>query len=79
MLVLARDGRSTLAALQSQFCGKEKWDQEIKKAEEVIFKRTWKGQSNYKLESFVAQHRNARSGRSRPASVVPTDWPPSSL
>ena len=46
-------------ALRSQFCGKEKWDAEIKKAEDIMFKRIWKGQSNYRLESFVAQHRSA--------------------
>ena len=54
-----KDGRGAWEALTSQYAGKDKWEAEIKKQEQVLFTRVWKGQSNQLLESFVSQHRNA--------------------
>jgi hypothetical protein len=42
-----------------QFAGNDKWEAEIKIQEAVLHTRTWKGQNNFSLESFISQHRNA--------------------
>ena len=52
-----KDGRAAWFALTKQYCGKDKWEAEIKKHEQVIHSRIWKGQSNFPLEKFIAQHR----------------------
>jgi hypothetical protein len=46
-------------ALVSQFAGTDKWEAEIKRQEQLLHTRVWKGQSNFSLENFVSQHRNA--------------------
>ena len=53
------DGRSAWFAIVSQFAGKDKWQAEIKRNEQLLHTRVWKGQSNFTLESFIALHRNA--------------------
>jgi hypothetical protein len=53
------DGRGAWFALLGQYAGNEKWEAEIKIQEAVLHTRTWKGQSNFSLESFISQHRNA--------------------
>ena len=55
----ARNGRSAWLALSSQYAGNDKWEAEIKKHEQFLHTRQWKGQSNFSLERFIAQHRNA--------------------
>ena len=37
----------------------DKWEAEIKKQENLLHTRKWKGQSNFSLEAFISQHRNA--------------------
>ena len=54
-----KDGRAAWFALTKQYCGKDKWEAEIKKHEQVIHSRVWKGQHNFPLEKFIAQHRIA--------------------
>jgi hypothetical protein len=54
-----KDGRGAWPALHGQYAGKDKWEAEIKFQEAVLHTRTWKGQSNFSLESFISQHRNA--------------------
>ncbi len=54
-----KNGRAAWFALTKQYCGKDKWEAEIKKHEQVIHSRIWKGQSNFPLEKFIAQHRIA--------------------
>ena len=39
--------------------GKDKWAAEIKRQEQLLHTRVWKGQSNFSLEKFIAQHHNA--------------------
>ena len=46
-------------ALTSQYAGKDKWEAEIKHQEQLLHTRIWKGQSNFSLENFISQHRNA--------------------
>lgn len=54
-----RNGREAWLALSSQYAGNDKWEAEIKKHEQFIHTRVWKGQTNFTLERFIAQHRNA--------------------
>ena len=54
-----KDGREAWKALTSQFAGKDKWEAEIKCQEQLLQTRIWKGQSNFSLENFISQHRNA--------------------
>jgi hypothetical protein len=54
-----KDRRGAWLALLGQYAGNDKWEAEIKIQEAVLPTRTWKGQSNFSLESFISQHRNA--------------------
>lgn len=54
-----KDGRSALSSLRKQYAGRDKWEAEIKRQDELLHNRLWKGQSNFTLEKFIAQHRNA--------------------
>ena len=54
-----RDGRGAWKALTSQYAGKDKWEAEIKRQEQLLHTRIWKGQSNFSLENFISQYRNA--------------------
>jgi hypothetical protein len=54
-----KEGRGAWLALLGQYGGNDKWEAEIKIQESVLHTRIWKGQSNFTLESFISQHRNA--------------------
>ena len=54
-----KNGRSAWLALSNQYAGNDKWEAEIKRHEQLLHTRQWKGQSNFTLERFIAQHRNA--------------------
>ena len=54
-----RDGEGAWKALTSQYAGKDKWEAEIKKQEQLLHTHIWKGQSNFSLEHFISQHHNA--------------------
>jgi hypothetical protein len=54
-----KDGRGAWLALLGQYAGNDKWEVEIKIQEAVLHTRTWKSQSNFSLEHFISQHRNA--------------------
>ena len=53
------DGNGAWKALISQYAGKDKWEAEIKKQEQLLHTHVWKGQSNFSLEHFIPQHCNA--------------------
>ena len=55
----AKDGRGAYFSLQNQYAGRDKWETELKRQDQLLHTRTWKGQSNFSLEKFIAQHRNA--------------------
>ena len=55
----AKDGRGAWKVLTSQYAGKDKWEAVIKCQEQLLHTRIWKGQSNFSLENFISQHRNA--------------------
>ena len=54
-----KDGRGAYLALRNQYAGRDKWEAEIRKQENLLHTRVWKGQSNFSLEAFISQHRNA--------------------
>ena len=54
-----KDGRGAWKALTSQYAGKDKWEAEIKRQKQLLHTRIWKRQSNFSLENFISQHRNA--------------------
>jgi hypothetical protein len=55
----AKNGRGAWLALKAQYAGNDKWQAEIKLKDDLLHTRVWKGQSNFSLEKFIAQHRNA--------------------
>lgn len=54
-----KDGRSALQAFISQFAGEDKWDAELKRMQDLVHSRVWKGNGSFTLEKHIAQHRNA--------------------
>ena len=54
-----KNGRDAWLALSNQYAGNDKWEAEIKRHEQLLHTRMWKGQTNFTLERFIAQHRNA--------------------
>ena len=54
-----KQGRAALFAIKNQYAGEDKWEVERKRQEDLMHNRIWKGQSNFSLERFVSQHRNA--------------------
>lgn len=55
----AKDGRSAYLSMRHQYAGRDKYEAEIKHQDDLVHTRVWKGQSNFSLEKFIAQHRNA--------------------
>ena len=55
----AKNGRGAWFSMVSQYAGEDKWQALIKVQDELLHNREWKGQSNFSLEKFIAQHRNA--------------------
>ena len=45
----SRNGRGAWLALLNQYAGRDKWEAEIKRAEQILHTRKWKGQSNFTL------------------------------
>ena len=70
-----RDGEGACKALTSQYAGKDKWEAEIKKQEQLLHTCVWKGQSNFSLEHFISQHRNAYVSMSACAEHVQYQLP----
>ena len=54
-----KNGHGALLALTNQYAGNDKWEAEIRKQDDLLHTRVWKGQSNFPLEGFIAQHHNA--------------------
>jgi hypothetical protein len=55
----SKQGREAWRSLVNQYAGEDKWQAELKRQDELLHNRIWKGQSNFTLEKFIAQHRNA--------------------
>ena len=70
-----RDGNGAWNALTSQYAGKDKWEAEIKKQEQLLHTHVWKGQSNFLLEHFISQHHNTYVSMSACAEHVQYQLP----
>ena len=55
----SKNGRDAWLTLSNQYAGNDKWEAEIKGHEQLLHTPWWKGQTNFTLERFIAQHRNA--------------------
>jgi hypothetical protein len=55
----SKQGRKAWRSLVNQYAGDDKWEAELKSQDDLLHNRVWKGQSNFSLEKFIAQHRNA--------------------
>ncbi len=55
---MGKIGRGGWMALKNQYTGVDKWQAEINGWDNLIYTCVWKGQSNFTLEPFIAQHRN---------------------
>ena len=55
----SKQGREAWRSLVNQYAGDDKWEAELKRQDDLLHNRVWKGQSNFSLEKFIAQHRNA--------------------
>ncbi len=71
----AKDGRSALRSVINQYAGVDKWEAELTRQDEFIHNRRWKGQNNFSLERFIAQHRNAFVSMSQCAQHVEFQLP----
>ena len=54
----SKNVRGALLAITNQYAGNNKWEAEIHKQDDLLHTRVWKGQSNFPLEGFIAQHCN---------------------
>ena len=70
-----KDGRKAYFALINQYAGRAKWQAELKRQEELIHTRVWKGNTNFSLEKFITLHRNAYVSMVRCAEHIPYQLP----
>ena len=54
-----KDGCGACLALTSQYAGNDKWEAKLKRQDDLLHQRQWKGQNTFRLEGFIGQHRNA--------------------
>ena len=71
----AKDGRGAFLALTNQYAGQDKWEAELKKSDDLLHTREWKGNSSYTLERFVQHHRTAFVSMQSCAEYVPYQLP----
>jgi hypothetical protein len=55
----SKQGREAWRSLVNQYAGEDKWQAELKRQDELLHNRVWKGQINLSLEKSIAQHHNA--------------------
>ena len=70
-----QDGRVALIALQSQYAGKDIYDQLIKEAEEVLKNRQWSGTTSATLLQHLGLHRKAYITLTKCAEHIPVEFP----
>ena len=71
----AKNGRGAWNALISQYAGEDKWRAELKRQDDLLHNRRWKGQSNFTLDRFISQHRNAFTSMTQCAEHVDFQLP----
>ena len=70
-----KNGRGAFLALVSQYAGEDKWRAELKKQDDLLHNRKWKGNTNLSLDRFISQHRNAFVSMTQCAEHVPFQLP----
>lgn len=65
-----KDGRGAWTALTSQYAGDDKWEAELRKQEQMLHTRIWKGQSNFPLEGFIGHETEGYARGSKLVSRV---------
>ena len=71
----SKNGRDALSSFISQFAGEDKWQTELKKMDNLLHTRVWKGNGNFTLEKHIAQHRNAFVSLTQCSEHVPFQLP----
>ena len=69
------DGRGAWFALIAQFIGKDKWQKELKKQEDLIHSQCWKSNGNILLETFISKHRQGFVSMQRCAEHIDYQLP----
>ena len=72
----AKDGRGAFQALTNQYAGKDKWEQELKKQDDLMHTKERRSQSNCTLERFIEQHRTACVSMQSCAQCIEYQHPP---
>jgi hypothetical protein len=54
-----KHGGDAWRSLVTQYAGADKWEAEVKRQDDLLHNRQWKGQSNFSLQKFIAEYRNA--------------------
>lgn len=70
-----KNGRDAFLAIVSQYAGEDKWNEEIRRQDQILHNQRWKGQSNFSLEKHCALHRNAYVQMQAAAEHVPHQLP----
>ena len=70
-----KDGRGAWTSLTRQYASDDKWQFEIKRQDDLLHTRVWKGQRNFTLEWFIVQHCNAYVSMEVCATHVPYQLP----
>ena len=70
-----KDGRGACQSTVLQCAGNDKWESELKRCNALLTTGVWKGNTNFKSESFVNQHRVAFINVRRCAEHVPFQLP----
>ena len=48
-----KDGHGAWLALTSQYAGNYKWEAKLKRQDDLLHQRQWKGQNTFPLEGFI--------------------------
>ena len=70
-----KDGRGAVLSVTSQYAGIDKWEAELKRQDDFLHNRKWKGNNSFTLERFIAQHRNAFVSMTQCAQYVEFQLP----
>ena len=74
----SKNGRGAWIALASQYAGQDKFEAEIKSAEDVLHNRTWNSNGTFTLERFIGLHRvayvNLQAAAVKVTYQLPTEY-----
>ena len=73
-----KNGRGAWIALASQYAGQDKFEAEIKSAEDVLHNRMWNSNGTFTLEHFIGLHRvayvNLQAAPDKVTYQLPTEY-----